>query len=207
MQTRDHLVLGYFLLDFAGSEELSAHRRAFLAGCVEPDCNAATYLRGMRAGQKFRGHHAENSFAHLSKEMAEIEAEGLCTPWDYFALGTMLHYAADAFTWPHNTFWPDSLARHVVYEQKLHAVFAGELARGPAGTEAAQPRALAAFFAESHRAYSNEPRGMETDCRYIIGVCEGLLRGSLRCAVPVTESPQCWKEAAAYAHTYHGGLV
>jgi len=207
MQTRDHLALGCFLLDFAGSDELLNHRRAFLAGCVEPDYNAATYLRGMKTGQKLRGHHAENSFAHVSNCMEAFQARGLCTSWDYFTLGTTLHYAADAFTWPHNTFWEKSLADHVAYERRLHPVFSDELRRRAAEEAPAGPRALTAFFAARHQAYSAAPREMETDCRYIVGVCEGLLLGSLRCAASARKSECDWKEALPYAGSYHHGLV
>jgi len=207
MQTRDHLALGYFLLDLAGSERLLKHSRAFLLGCVEPDYNPATYLRGMRTGQKFRGHHAENSFAHVSKCMAELQREGLRTSWDYFTLGTVLHYAADAFTWPHNTFWESSLAGHVAYERKLHPVFSDELLREFPDACPAEPHALAAFFAGNHQAYAAAPHEMETDSRYIIGVCGGLLLGSLRCAAAVFEEERSWRGAISYAGSYHHGLV
>lgn len=199
--------MGYFLLDFAGSGELLKHRRAFLAGCVEPDCNVATYLRGVKACRKFRGHNAENSLAHLSKCMAELQMDGPRTSWDYFMLGTVLHYAADAFTWPHNAFWEKGLALHVAYEAKLHSVFSDELLKRAAEPDRAEPRSLLGFFAGSHRAYSAAPREMGTDCRYIISVCEGLLLGSLRCAAPAFEAGRYRKEAISYAGPYHHGLV
>ena len=207
MKTTDHLALGHFLLDSVGSSELLKHRRAFLLGCVEPDYNKATYLRGMKACQKFRGHNAENSFAHVSKCAAELQTDGLRTPWDYFTLGTMLHYVADAFTWPHNAFWKNGLVQHAAYEMRLHSIFSEELLRRSAGTVSAEPRSLIAFFAGSHQAYSAAPHRMETDCRYIIDVCERLLRGSLCCAVPRQENEPRWREAVSYAGSYSHGLV
>ena len=207
MQTRDHLALGRFLLEIAGSEALQKHRRAFLLGCVEPDYNMATYLRGGRRGRKLRGHNAENSLAHLSRCMAALQTEGLRSFWDYFTLGTMLHYAADAFTWPHNAFWEKSLAQHVAYEKTLHPVFAGALRRSAAGPEHIAPRAALAFFTGNHCAYSAAPHAMATDCRYIIGVCGGLLLAALCGAAPAESGESCWKEAAVYAGADHYGLV
>jgi hypothetical protein len=200
MLSKDHLALGYYLLDFAGSEELLKHRRAFLAGCVEPDYNMATYLRGMKTSRKFRGHNADNSFDHVSKCIAEFQQQGLCTGWDYFVLGTTLHYVADAFTWPHNTFWEKSLAQHAAYEIQLHPVFAASLCREDGYADGPEPRSLTAFVAESHREYSAGPHEMAADCRYIIGVSGGLLRGSLRYAVPETESGQYWNSSPPYRH-------
>ena len=46
MQTKDHLALGLGLLAGTQDEGLEKHKRAFLFGCVEPDFNPLTYLRG-----------------------------------------------------------------------------------------------------------------------------------------------------------------
>ena len=184
MQTRDHLALGHFLLNRAESAELQKHRRAFLLGCIEPDLNLTTYLRGLRTCRNLRGHNAENSARHVENRMAALRSRGLRTPWDYFALGTMLHYVADAFTLPHNAFGDRDLVRHAVYETELHPVFSGALLRERDPAERTEPRLLPALFAARRRDYGAAPRRMETDCRYIIGVCEQVLRGSLRCAAP-----------------------
>ena len=123
-----------------------------------------------------------NSIVFLT--MAALRSRGLRTPWDYFALGTMLHYVADAFTLPHNAFGDRDLVRHAVYETELHPVFSGALLRERDPAERTEPRLLPALFAARRRDYGAAPRRMETDCRYIIGVCEQVLRGSLRCAAP-----------------------
>ena len=85
----------------------------------------------------------------------------------------MLHYAADAFTWPHNSFWPGTLLGHVRYEKALHPVFAAFLRTEPA--------ASAACFDEAslHEAYANAEHSMETECRFIFAACSSLLRQEL----------------------------
>ncbi len=206
MKTKDHLALGRFLLAQCGCGELTRHRRAFLLGCVEPDYDPATYLRGMTARRNLRGHNAENALPYASKCLAELPAKGLRTARDYFLLGTLLHYAADAFTGPHNDFGEKDLLRHAAYERELHGLFPGEL-RSAAGLRRAAPSSLSGFLTVSHEAYAAAPHGMTTDCRYILDVCERLLEGSLRFAVPAEEAEFHWKESRARAGAGSRGPV
>ena len=146
MRTADHLLLGQYRLAHYAAPALQRHRRAFLLGCVEPDGNVFSYLRGMRHGEKLRGHNAESASAFLSRCMADFEKSGISSAWDCFRFGTLLHYAADAFTAPHNRFWQGSLREHRAYEAALHQRFAAML-------ETAQPahlprRAVAARHGE-----------------------------------------------------------
>ena len=180
MKTKDHLVPGCCLLARENTPELRTHCLAFLLGCIEPDYNQFSYLRGIVHHRKFRGHNAENSFAYLSRCRARFDTVGVSTDWDFFRLGAMLHYAADAFTWPHNAFWPGTLAGHVAYEQELHRVFSDYLRQEPeAELFCGDEQAL-------HAAYAAAPHGMETDCRFILAACTAILHRALRC-VPVRE--------------------
>ena len=67
MKKKDHLMLASFILSLAGSSVLSLHSAAFTAGCIEPDLNVFTYLRGSRKEKKFHGHNAGNCRTHLEK--------------------------------------------------------------------------------------------------------------------------------------------
>ena len=83
MRTADHLLLGQYLLAHYAAPALQRHRRAFLLGCVEPDGNVFSYLRGMRHREKLRGHHAEPAAAGLTRTMAEGAARAsgaACAP-------------------------------------------------------------------------------------------------------------------------------
>ena len=169
MRTTDHLLLGQYLLSQSASPMLHRHRHAFLLGCVEPDCNVLSYLRGMRRGEKLHGHNAENSSAFLKRCMADFDRNGISTAWDYFRLGTLLHYAADAFTAPHNRFWTGSLLEHRAYEAALHRRFAAML------ESARLDRLVYREYAPLHEDYCAETPGMETDFRYILTDCASFL--------------------------------
>jgi hypothetical protein len=207
MQTKDHLALGHYLLNKTHDAGLHRHARAFLLGCVEPDYNQLSYLRGFKGHRKFRGHNAENSFAHVSKCMGEFQRDGLRAAWDYFTLGTMLHYAADAFTAPHNAFWSAGLIAHAAYEGKLHGVFADELKRRYAASYAAASASPLELFKNTHQQYIASSKNMKTDCRFIIETCEAMLLGSLQWATPVIEEDNEIEGEIIYEGAYHHGLV
>ena len=102
---------------------LRRHRKAFLLGCIELDFNIFSYLRGMRRYKKFHGHNAENSFMFLVHCADVFDENAPRSAWDYFRLGTAIHYIADAFTASHNGFWTGSLLEHSAYETALHREF------------------------------------------------------------------------------------
>ena len=123
MQTRDHKALALKLVGETNNDGLRRHRRAFLLGCVEPDYNLLTYVRGSIHYSAFRGHNAENVQAYIRRCIEELQHAGLRSAFSYFVLGTLLHYVADTFTYPHNTDFSGNLMEHAVYEKKLHQVF------------------------------------------------------------------------------------
>jgi hypothetical protein len=207
MRKKDHLALGRFLLEHCDHAGLQKYRYAFLIGCVEPDYNVATYVRGIRSHKKFRGHNTANSFAHVAKCMANFQYDGLSNAWDYFTLGTMLHYVADAFTWPHNEFWKGNLQQHVAYEMELHNAFSRELRTNDGSLTNATVFSLIQYFGISHEAYRTASHRIETDCQYIIHVCEAMLLGTLRYATVTTHEEYTIKEVASYEGAYHHGLV
>ena len=98
MRSEDHLALGLHLLSRENSPQLRRHCIAFLIGCIEPDYNQFSYLRGIVHHRKFRGHNAEDSFTFLTRCRKHFALHEASSAWDFFKLGTMLHYAADAFT-------------------------------------------------------------------------------------------------------------
>lgn len=207
MQTKDHLALGRVLLEQSGCAVLFKHQRAFLFGCVAPDYNPATYLRGITVFQNLRGHNAENSFAHVVRGLTAIRSDGLRTAGDFFTLGTLLHYIADAFTSPHNSFWHGSLLRHAVYESQLHEKFAAALRTATAGAPVPASGWLPGFLTDRHEAYRAAPRLPETDCRYILSVCSGVLARSLCYIVSDRTEAYGRKGALSRACVNYNGLV
>ncbi|MDD4431949.1 MAG: zinc dependent phospholipase C family protein [Bacteroidales bacterium] len=207
MKTKDHLALGHFLLNLSDNAGLQKHKRAFLLGCIEPDYNMATYTRGLRNHPKFRGHNAENSYRHITKCLSEFQSDGICSAWDYFTLGTMFHYIADAFTYPHNSFWKGSLLKHAAYEMELHTVFYKELGLRSVKRPITLLPSLTYYFSNTHDEYSAASHTMKVDCRYIIGVCERMFIETMRLADTSAAPEPIMKAVISYENSYNHGLV
>lgn len=165
MKTRDHLVLGRYLINNCAVPQLLYHRKAFLLGCIEPDYNFFSYLRGMWRCEKFRGHNAENSFLFLLRCADDFDGRVLNSSWDYFRLGTMIHYIADAFTAPHNGFWKKGLLEHSAYESALHSSFKALL------KSVCPERIMYWEYAPLHRVYCAQTHNIKNDFRYILTAC------------------------------------
>ncbi len=179
MRRRDHMALGRFLLERSDHADLQKHRKAFLLGCVEPDINMASYMRGMGRCRGLLGHNAENSRRYIARRFEHIKEKGLRHAGDYFRLGVVLHYVADAFTGAHNGRGGGNLLRHRIYEESLHRIFS--LGPFPAGDER-EITDLMTSYLDMHARYRREKQSPETDRRYIMSACEKLLKGSLRYA-------------------------
>lgn len=168
MKLKSHLFLGAWLLH-GGTVSISLiNRTAFLSGCVEPDLNICTYLKGSFHGQKLRGHNYPNLLPRIQKLISDLEHSKAETPLYYYRLGKLTHYLADAFTWPHNTAFHGSLWEHILYEEQLEQCF---LTSAPgkirqAGTIDNHRNLLLAIL-EQHTAYLNAPTGIQTDIEYI----------------------------------------
>ena len=85
MRSEDHLALGLYLLSRENSPQLRRHCIAFLIGCIEPDYNQFSYLRGIVHHRKFRGHNAENSFAFLTRCRKYFALHELSSAWDFLS--------------------------------------------------------------------------------------------------------------------------
>ena len=86
MKKKDHLLLGRFLLAKKEAPSGSIKRRLFLFGCVEPDINPFTYMRGSVRHQFLQGHNEENARAHFQKVLEKLNRSGVRTPWQWEAL-------------------------------------------------------------------------------------------------------------------------
>ena len=166
MKTKDHDLLGRFLLEQHGASPDPICRSLFLLGCTEPDWNPLTYTRGSVKHRFMHGHNAENAGAHLARLTRRLQESGVRTPFQWFRFGAALHYLADSFTFVHNRMFTGSLKEHRLYERLLHPVFVRHLQEGCA--------VLLPADGSSHRAYLNAPRSYQTDCRYILGTAMDL---------------------------------
>lgn len=168
MQTRDHALLGRYLLENCDTKPDPICRKLFLLGCIEPDWNWLTYTRGSIKYQFFHGHNAENAKTHLVHLTEKLLKSGVCTPLQWFRFGAALHYLADRFTFAHNRCFAGSLREHRLYEKLLHDVFLNHLHKWEMDGDSA-----GTFM---HERYLSEQRSYQTDCQYIIGASVTFLR-------------------------------
>ena len=166
MQTKDHYLLGCFLLDRYRATLNPICRKLFLLGCIEPDWNLATYTRGSLKYRFMHGHNAENAGKHLAHLTEKLRKSGVRTPLQRLRFGAALHYLADSFTFAHNRIFAGGLKEHRLYEKLLHDVF----------TEYLQTQHSEPLSAERacHEQYLTEKRSYQTDCRYILGTALNL---------------------------------
>lgn len=168
MKLKSHFYLGTCLLRQGAFYASPADRAAFLAGCVEPDLNAVTYLKGSFHGQKLRGHNFPNLIPRIRKLIFHLEYSGAKTPVYFYRLGKLIHYLADAFTWPHNTAFAGTLLDHILYEEQMEKFF---LASAPEKIRQAgiieNDRNPFLAILEQHSAYLKAPNSIQTDIDYI----------------------------------------
>lgn len=165
MKSKSHLILGKYISNGLGN--LSRMERcAFIAGCVEPDFNYITYLRGSLSKRMLAGHSFENSAAHIKKIISRIQSHDGMSCRDYFRLGTLLHYVVDSFTYAHNIDFPGSLPDHRDYEKQLKESFLKFLERRHARrVYSAKP--LYEALSEAHEKYLRQPASPQKDMRYV----------------------------------------
>lgn len=172
MRTQDHLLLGNTIADMHGTLSAS-HRKALVIGCVEPDYNILTYMRGSIKFKNFYGHNTENLKAHITACMSKLKKFETMSLYECFRLGTLLHYVSDSFTYPHTPQFSGSMSEHIAYENIFHDFFVQKLEgiRNKFSSSASFDS-----WDESQKSYIDLPPSMEKDSLYIIDTCVGIAK-------------------------------
>ncbi len=123
MKTKDHFILGNNLAANYLNSISSVYRKAFILGNIFPDINVFSYLRGTFSHKKISGHSFECSADCIKKLTDNLHNIKKFSISDYFNLGKLIHYTADAFTFAHNNCFYGNLISHIQYEEKLHSEF------------------------------------------------------------------------------------
>lgn len=170
MKAHSHLMLGGYLVQNYFGHLPKYHIWAFLFGCIQPDKNPATYLKGSLSNSWFRGHNWESSKHFLTKLSDRLEMKNKYNIFDFYSLGKLIHYTADAFTYAHNRYFPNNLQKHRCYENKLQKYFSTYIAqpmvcRPPNGT------AVKALIGEYHSDYIKRPASICNDAKFSLCVC------------------------------------
>ena len=87
MRGKSHCQLGAFLASTYFPQIPPLYRRAFLLGCIEPDRNPATYLKGSIRAQWLRGHNFENAKNFMTRIARRLEAKPRWGFFDYYTAG------------------------------------------------------------------------------------------------------------------------
>lgn len=121
MRTADHMNLSRYIMKNMADGAPWILKMAFIFGSIEPDINVLTYFRGSIHGEeKLRGHNYENAVKYMEKLAERLDSGKLGKLSRSFILGKLIHYVADAFTYPHNAMFKGSLRQHCQYETELH---------------------------------------------------------------------------------------
>lgn len=170
MRGKSHQYLGEFLIDKYLPDISPRHRRAFLLGCVEPDRNPLTYLKGSFRCQWLRGHNYRNArrFMHILSRRLERKAHW--SALDYYALGKLIHYTADAFTYAHNETFPPDLSLHREYEDALQEAFLRYLRSEPR-IDLKASRSVIEAISAYHADYRAQEPALQRDMRFALNAC------------------------------------
>lgn len=174
MKGKSHQLLGQYLVDRYMEDAPSRHIRAFLFGCIEPDRNPATYLKGSLHRQWLRGHNWGNSQTYMRRVAARLENRKKMRLLDYYSLGKLIHYTTDAFTYAHNPEFPSDLKEHNEYERNLQDYFLENIEKLPALQSIVSPSVMDTIHSY-HKEYRHLPRGIHSDARYAVAVCCSVL--------------------------------
>lgn len=167
MKKRSHKLLASTLLECEHGFRTRRYEWAFLFGSFQPDCNPLTFLKGSLRACKFRGHNFSNSQRYINSRIQRLQRRSRWNIWQYYTLGKLTHYLADAFTFPHNENYPDSLIAHRAYEDSLRVYLAEYLRGRPLRLEKAR-RDPASSIDELHRRYMETQADVDQDARFIL---------------------------------------
>lgn len=174
MRGKSHQHLGRYLADQYMTALPRRYVKAFLIGCVEPDRNPATYLKGSLRRQWLRGHNWGNAQKYMTRLSRRLESRSRLYLLDYYTIGKLIHYTTDAFTSAHNERFGTDLQNHRAYEEALQNHFLDYLSRCPKiRTDAGTP--IMDTIRSYHRDYLRRPVSIHTDTRFAIIVCSMVL--------------------------------
>ena len=183
MQKRSHQRLAASLLQCENGFDARRFELAFLFGSFQPDCNPLSYLKGSIRSYTLRGHNYTNSRRYIERHIDRLQRRNRWTMWQYYTLGKLTHYLADAFTYPHNEHYADSLLSHHQYETDLRTYLDSYLSQRALLRGQARQDVSAAII-ELHEQYMDAVADIREDVRYILEATGLLMAGCLPQPVP-----------------------
>lgn len=183
MQKRSHKLLAASLLESENGFGAKRFELAFLFGSFQPDCNPLSYLKGSIHCRTFGGHNYTNSQRYIASRIDRLQRRGCRTMWQYYTLGKLTHYLADAFTFPHNEHYNDTMLSHHQYETDLRACLADYLEARTLRRKKFRADVCEAIT-QLHDYYMETTADQRMDVQYILEATSLLMAGCLPQPVP-----------------------
>ena len=174
MRGKSHRCLGRYLVEHYMSHVPERCVRAFLLGCIEPDRNPATYLKGSLRCQWLRGHNYRNARRFMRRISQRLESKAKLNLFDYYTLGKLIHYTADAFTQAHNHTFSTNLNEHREYEAAMQEHFLNYLQEDPQVNPRAARTIMGAIY-RYHLEYEEQEADIYTDSQFVLWACCSVL--------------------------------
>lgn len=170
MRGQSHRCLGKYLTEHYMSDMPKLYVYAFQIGCIEPDRNPVTYLKGSLRCQWLRGHNYRNARRFMRKISWRLEKKSKFNLYDYYSLGKLIHYTADAFTYAHNIDFPTQLSDHREYEDALQKHFLNFMEQDPQ-IDIMVARNIMSAICSYHRDYEQLESNIHNDSRFALSAC------------------------------------
>ena len=167
IKTHSHRMLGKHLASIYFTQTPRRYTLAFLTGCIQPDRNPVTYLKGSIHHRMLHGHNWTNSQKYMQRICRRLERRKKLWLWDFYTLGKLIHYVTDAFTFTHNDWFDRDILTHRYYETDLEVHFLKSLKNYNAPHPQTCENVMDAIR-NYHAEYRQFPVSMLADCRYSI---------------------------------------
>ncbi len=176
MKQDSHRRLGRYLLELVPQIHCRPLcHRAFLLGCVLPDYNPLTYLRGFSQSKGFLGHNRPYSERTCFQTLERLHERGVQGSRDCYALGALMHYLADSFTHPHTERFMGGLRAHNAYERALRACFPACIRAAKGKHLPTPPTDPMAFLRAAYTLYESKNPNPHNDGWFVLFVCGMIL--------------------------------
>jgi len=203
LKTESHRLLGEYLIRTVPGFCEPKYEEVFLWGCIEPDFNFFTYLKGSGKTRLFRGHNFRNSTACVRHIIDTLQKNKYWGIREYYRFGKLIHYLSDSFTYPHNENFSGSIREHRKYETELHNRFQRYIFLKQCVPNEDRCRSASEAVELLHRQYLEAEAGEATDIRYIV-----LATGSVyRMLIPETAGDRNQCSEVQYESSYNYGLL
>ena len=170
MRGKSHMCLGKYLIHHYMEDTGKFRKKLFLFGCIQPDRNPFTYLKGSLRCRMLCGHNYCNASRLMSRFSNRLQKRKRLNLLDYYTLGKLIHYTADSFTFSHNDTFRGNLFHHWEYEQLLQNHFLVYLNQNRK-IDTALSISIMDTIKKYHQEYSRQNPGIPSDCVFSLQAC------------------------------------